>query len=208
MTIPQFRHWAVLSLAAMLASVVILFGIRSLSGSESPMPTDLSPEVTCDPTGCDIRIVARVADRRIRSAPLAFRAQSAEIESISGHALFGYVLPGHAPRALTAWSIGREDHGIGVAVDVVDTGVDGHAVLVYQFAGLDHIKRAHAVLIVGSEELVAIAERVDGAGPHSNSMAPVDGGIGMRHVDPDGSITTETFRWSRGDHGPELVASD
>lgn len=208
MTGSRPRNRVVPLLAAIFAGAIILLGAWLHFATESPKPTDLAPEVSCDPTGCDIRITALVADRQIRSAPLPFRALTAEIESISGHALFGHVLPGRAPRALTAWSIGREDHSVGVAVDVVDTGVGGHAVLVYQFAGFDHVKRAHLVLIADDESLAAIAERIEGAGPQSIGMAPVEGGIRMTRTDPDGTVTAETFLWRREEPGPALVPSE
>lgn len=204
MSTARSRFFLATLVALLIFALAWFFGIRSLAGSEDPTLSEPAPEVACDAGGCDVRMMAWVEGRQVRSEPLPFRAQSAEIEPIPADASFGHVLPGQKARDLTAWAIGHEENGIGLAVEIVDTGVGGPAVLVFQTAGFDHVKRAHVVLTFDGIGLVAIKQRIEGPGPDFISMAPVDGGIGLRRVAPGGVFTSETLEWRPGPSGPEL----
>ncbi len=205
MSLAPHRRPAIALLAVLTLGPALFLGLPTGAGTEGPALTDPKPEVSCDARGCDITITAWIEGGQLRSDPLPFRAPSGEIAPIPADPSFGHLLPGEEARALTAWAIGREENSIGVAVEVIDTGVGGPAILVHQTAGFDHVKRAHLVLTVDGGGLVAIKRGVEGPGPEVLSMAPIEGGIALRRVAPDGAVTSETLEWRPGPSGPELA---
>lgn len=132
------------------------------------------PEVVCDARACQVRVTLNVDGQVIRSGSLPFLASSPEISEIPADSNFG--LGDIHGRALTTWAIGKEEHAILLALELVYTGT-GIAIIAHQIAGFDHPKRAHVVLVQDDGRMAVSLEVVEGTGPENIALWPVEDGL-------------------------------
>ncbi len=156
-----------------------------------PAPS-ITPIAECIETTCTVRIQLKQNGETVLSAPLPFEAYSGEIAPLD--TTEGFSHPTGNPRQITAWTIGREEDAIEVAVEMAETTHGGSAILVYQIAGFEHLKRAS--LVLAPETLRPIATFVESQGLEIITMAPTVTGVTVERTAPDGRSTSKAFRWS------------
>jgi len=178
--------------AALLIS--ILFGPLSLAkaGGEAEALTGVwgtvTPTLDCN-TGrpCDIRIRAIVDGQRLLSPPLPFVVSVDDPTSFNEDGV---------------WVFGSFHDEVQLTIETLDTGV-GDAILLRQWAGFDHVKRAYTILVPTSAGLRTVESWTEHIGPDALELAPLHDGVRLSRSFNDGPVETKVYRWT--DDGTDLV---
>jgi hypothetical protein len=136
---------------------------------------------------------------------LEWPADGNSVESVDTDDSFGAKDPLDFDVGHSAWRIGSEEKGIGVAARLVHLAPRQWGLIVTQVIGFDHVKRTHSLFFRDGKALRRVWSQQEGAGPTWSAVFAGDGKNGQpifhfKGFQPDfgeepDQLRIDTYRW-------------
>lgn len=121
-------------------------------------------------------------DTVINSIALKWSADSEPIERTILNESYGATDPLQSDPEQSAWRIGSDENGVGVAAHIAKLTSHKRGLLVSQLAGFDHLKRTHSLFVVENGKLHRAWMSDEGAGPTWSAVFAVHSQKGDRII--------------------------